>query len=254
MTGSAMRFNLRVWRQPHAKSKGRLVDYSAQDLSPDMSFLEMLDRVNEDLVCRNEDPIAFEHDCREGICGSCSLVINGVAHGPEVGTTVCQLYMRKFKNASTIIVEPFRSRAFPVIKDLVVDRFALDKIIAAGGFISANTGSAPDAHAVLVPKGDADRSMDAAQCIGCGACVAACPNGSAMLFVAAKVSHLALLPQGRTEKRQRVLNMIAAMDELGFGNCSNHYECAAACPKNISSENIARMNREFLTANFVGTE
>jgi succinate dehydrogenase / fumarate reductase, iron-sulfur subunit len=251
---SAMRFNLRVWRQPNAKSKGRLVDYSADAVSPDMSFLEMLDVVNEELVRKDSDPVAFEHDCREGICGCCSLVINGVAHGPDAGTTVCQLYMRQFKSGGTIVVEPFRSRAFPVIKDLVVDRFALDKIIAAGGFISANTGSAPDAHTIPVPKSDADRSMDAAQCIGCGACVAACPNGSAMLFVAAKVSHLALLPQGRAEKRQRVMNMVAAMDKLGFGNCSNHYECAAACPKNISAENIARMNREFLAANFIGPD
>ena len=203
---------------------------------------------------KGEEPIAFAHDCREGICGSCSLVINGVAHGPEVGTTVCQLYMRKFKNNETLVVEPFRSRAFPIIKDLVVDRFAFDKIIAAGGFITVKTGSAPDANDVLVPKIDADRAMDAAQCIGCGACVAACPNGSAMLFVAAKVSHLALLPQGKVEKRERVKAMVAKMDELGFGKCSNHYECAAACPKKISSENIARMNREFLCASFWGIE
>ena len=251
---SGRQFNLRVWRQPNVKSKGKLVNYSAQNVSPDMSFLEMLDQVNEDLVRKNADPIAFEHDCREGICGCCSLVINGVAHGPEAGTTVCQLYMRHFGKTKTITVEPFRSEAFPVIKDLIVDRFALDKIIAAGGFISANTGGAPEAQAIPVPKIDADRAMDAAQCIGCGACVAACPNGSAMLFVAAKVSHLALLPQGKAEKTQRVLNMVAAMDELGFGNCSNHYECAAACPKNISAETIARMNREYLTANFIGRE
>jgi succinate dehydrogenase / fumarate reductase, iron-sulfur subunit len=255
MTGAdKMHFVLRVWRQPDAKSKGTLVSYPAEGISPDMSFLEMLDVVNEDLVRNDTDPIAFEHDCREGICGCCSLVINGIAHGPEAGTTVCQLYMRQFRNDSTIVIEPFRSKAFPVIRDLVVDRFALDKIIAAGGFVSVNTGSAPDAHALPVPKSDADRAMDAAQCIGCGACVAACPNGSAMLFVAAKVSHLALLPQGRVEKRRRVLNMIAAMDKLGFGNCSNHYECAAACPKNISAENIARMNREFLTATFFGPD
>ncbi len=249
-----MNIKLKIWRQAGPKSKGKLVDYSASDISPDMSFLEMLDIVNESLVRKGEEAIAFEHDCREGICGCCSLVINGVAHGPEVGTTVCQLHMRHFQDNETIVVEPFRSKAFPIIKDLIVDRFAFDKIIAAGGFISAATGGAPDANSMPVPKGRTDLAMDAAQCIGCGACVAACPNASAMLFVAAKVSHLALLPQGQAEKQKRVRDMIAKMDELGFGNCSNHFECTAACPKEISAEHIARMNREFLTANVVGRE
>jgi succinate dehydrogenase / fumarate reductase iron-sulfur subunit len=253
MSGT-MNLKLKVWRQAGPKSKGKLVTYEAPGISPDMSFLEMLDEVNNALVRKGEEAIAFEHDCREGICGSCSLVINGVPHGPEAATTVCQLHMRRFQDGDTIVIEPFRSKAFPVVKDLVVDRNAFDKIIAAGGFISVNTGGAPDANAILVPKPEAEQAMDAAQCIGCGACVAACPNGSAMLFVAAKVSHLALLPQGRAEKRQRVLNMVAKMDELGFGNCSNHYECEAACPKEIKAENIARMNREFFVANFLGRE
>ena len=254
MSTQTMRVKLKVWRQPDPKTKGRLKNYVADGISPDMSFLEMLDLVNVDLVRKGEEAIAFEHDCREGICGCCSLVINGVPHGPDPGATVCQLHMRHFKDGDTIIIEPFRSKAFPVIKDLIVDRFALDKIIAAGGFITANTGGAPDGNVVPVSKLHADMAMDAAQCIGCGACVAACPNGSAMLFVAAKVSHLALLPQGRAEKQRRVRGMVAKMDELGFGNCSNHYECAAACPKEISPENIARMNREFLGAQLCGRE
>jgi succinate dehydrogenase / fumarate reductase iron-sulfur subunit len=253
MSGT-INLKLKVWRQEHAKAPGKLQDIAANNISTEMSFLEMLDVVNVELIRKGERAIAFEHDCREGICGCCSLVINGVPHGPDAGTTVCQLHMRRFKDGETVVIEPFRAKAFPVIKDLVVDRAAFDKIIAAGGFISVNTGGAQDANATPVPKINADLSMDAAQCIGCGACVAACPNSSAMLFVAAKVSHLALLPQGHPEKRQRVLNMIKKMDELGFGNCSNHYECEAACPKEISAENIARMNREYLCASLFGRE
>ncbi len=240
-----MNFKLKVWRQKDAKSAGALKDYEARDVSPDMSFLEMLDEVNSGLVRRNEEPIAFEHDCREGICGSCSQMINGVAHGPESGTTVCQLFMRSFKDGDTLVVEPWRARAFPLMRDLVVDRSAFDRIIAAGGFVSANVGGAQDANNLPVPKPEADTAMDAAQCIGCGACVAACPNASAMLFTAAKVSHLAHMPQGKPEKARRVQRMVAKMDELGFGNCSNHYECEAACPKEISVAHIALMNREY---------
>jgi len=208
-------------------------------------FLEMLDEVNNDLIRKNEEPIAFESDCREGICGTCCQMVDGVAHGPEAGTTVCQLFMRSFKDGDTIVIEPWRARAFPIVKDLVVDRSAFDQIIASGGFISANVGGAQDANCILVPKKDSDVAMDAAQCIGCGACVAACPNASAMLFVSAKVSHLAHLPQGQPEKARRALNMVAKMDELGFGNCTNHYECEAACPKEISVAHIAKMNREY---------
>jgi succinate dehydrogenase / fumarate reductase iron-sulfur subunit len=240
-----MKVKLKVWRQKDAKSSGAFKEYEAHDILPDMSFLEMLDEVNSDLIRRNEEPIAFESDCREGICGTCCQMIDGVAHGPENGTTVCQLFMRSFKDGDTITVEPWRAKAFPLVKDLVVDRSGLDQIIAAGGFISASTGGAQDANCILVPKTDSDTAMDAAQCIGCGACVAACPNASAMLFTAAKVSHLAHLPQGRPEAARRAMNMVAKMDELGFGNCSNHYECEAACPKEISVAHIAKMNREY---------
>ncbi len=243
-----MRVTLRVWRQKDARSPGRFERYEAPDVSPDMSFLEMLDAVNEGLIHQGQPPVAFDHDCREGICGSCSMMINGCAHGPERGVATCQLYMRHFKDGETITIEPWRARAFPVIRDLVVDRSAFDRIIQAGGYISVNTGDAPEANSISVPKPSADVAMDAAACIGCGACVAACPNASAMLFVAAKVSHLALLPQGQAEKAQRVLNMVEAMDREGFGNCTNHYECMAACPKSIHVKFIATMNREYLAA------
>ncbi len=219
-----------------------------------MSFLEMLDVINEELTLEGREPVAFDHDCREGICGSCGTMVNGLAHGPETGTTLCQLHMRHFKDGDTIVIEPWRSRAFKVIKDLVVDRSAFDQIIQAGGYISANTGSAPDANAVPIPKQIADKAMDAAECIGCGACVAACPNGSAMLFVGAKISQLALLPQGKPEAAKRAAAMVAKMDELGFGNCTNFTECEAQCPKEISIVNIARMNREFFKASWKSEE
>jgi len=243
-----MNLTLRVWRQKNSDDKGRLVDYAAKEISPDMSFLEMLDVVNEELVKNAREPIEFDSDCREGICGTCSLVINGVPHGPERGTAVCQLHMRKFKDGATITIEPWRAKAFPIVKDLVCDRSAFDRIIQAGGFVSVNTGGAPDGNTLPISKPDADRAMDAAQCIGCGACVAACKNASAMLFVAAKVSHLANLPQGKVEARERVLGMIAQMDKEGFGNCSNQSECQAVCPKEISVDFIAQMNREYLKA------
>jgi succinate dehydrogenase / fumarate reductase, iron-sulfur subunit len=241
-----MNLKLHVWRQAGPSASGGMVRYDAHDISPDMSFLEMLDVVNERLVERGEPPIAFDHDCREGICGSCSLMINGVAHGPHRGTATCQLHMRSFRDGDTIYVEPWRARAFPVIKDLVVDRSALDRIIAAGGFISAPTGCAPDGNAILIAKGDADTAMDAAQCIGCGACVAACPNGSASLFTAAKISHLGLLPQGQPERYQRAVRMATQMDLEGFGHCTLYGECQEACPKEISIDTITRMNRDFL--------
>ncbi len=247
-----MNLKLKVWRQKNGKEKGALKEYAAKNILPDMSFLEMLDEVNNDLIRGNEEPIVFEHDCREGICGTCSLVINGQPHGPEKGTTACQLYMRSFKDGETIVVEPWRAKAFPVLKDLAVDRSSFDQIIAAGGFISANVGGAQDANCIAISKTKSDLAMDAAQCIGCGACVAACPNASAMLFVSAKVSHLALLPQGQPEKERRVLSMVAKMDEMGFGNCSNHLECESACPKEISTTNIARMNREYGLATLKG--
>lgn len=240
-----MKVKIKVWRQKDDKTSGGFKEYEAHNLLPDMSFLEMLDEVNADLIRKNEEPIAFESDCREGICGTCCQMINGEAHGPETGTTVCQLFMRSFKDGDTIIVEPWRAKAFPIVKDLVVDRSGFDRIIAAGGFTSVNTGGAKDANTILVPKIDSDTAMDAAQCIGCGACVAACPNASAMLFVAAKVSHLAHLPQGKPERARRALNMVSMMDEVGFGNCSNHYECEGACPKEISVAHIAKMNREY---------
>jgi len=243
-----MKLTLRVWRQPNVRSSGKFERYEVSDVSPDMSFLEMLDVLNEDLVARGIEPIAFDHDCREGICGMCSLVINGEAHGPARGVAACQLHMRRFKEGATITIEPWRARAFPVIKDLVVDRSAFDRIIQAGGYISVSTGGVPEANAIPVPKDAAEEAMDAAACIGCGACVAACPNASAMLFVAAKVSHLAQLPQGQVEKARRVLAMVDAMDAEGFGNCTNHYECMAACPKQIHVKFIAQMNREYLKA------
>jgi succinate dehydrogenase / fumarate reductase iron-sulfur subunit len=239
---------LKVWRQPGPGATGRLVDYEARDISPDASFLEMLDVVNERLTERGESPIAFDHDCREGICGSCGMMLNGVAHGPMKGTATCQLHMRSFNDGDLVIVEPWRARSFPVVRDLMVDRGALDRIVAAGGYVSVNTGSAPDGNAIPVPKTDADGAMDAAQCIGCGACVAACPNGSASLFTAAKITHLALLPQGQPERRRRALRMVAQMDAEGFGGCTLFGECQEACPKEISIETISQMNRDYLLA------
>ena len=246
-----MNLTLHVWRQNRATGTGHFVQYQARNVSPDMSFLEMLDVVNEDLIVRGEDPIAFDHDCREGICGTCGFVINGIAHGPRRGTTVCQLHMRSFKDGDTLYLEPWRARGFPVLRDLVVDRSAFDRIIQAGGFISAPTGSAPEANSLLVPKESAELSMDAAECIGCGACVAACPNASAMLFTAAKVSHLGLLPQGQPERYQRVISMVAKMEQEGFGNCTNIGECEAACPKGIRLEFIARLNRDYIKASLI---
>lgn len=246
-----MNLTLYVWRQRNSADKGRMVRYDAKDISPDMSFLEMLDVVNERLIANNEDPIAFDHDCREGICGTCGMMINGVAHGPRKATTACQLHMRSFKDGDTIYIEPWRASAFPVIKDLIVNRSAFDRIIQSGGFISVSTGSAPDGNAIPIAKEKADLSMDAAACIGCGACVAACPNGSAMLYTSAKVSHLALLPQGEPERFRRVLNMVKQMDTEGFGNCTNHRECEAVCPKEISIDFITLLNREFLKASFL---
>lgn len=245
-----MNLTLKIWRQKNAGAKGKFITYRVKDISPDSSFLEMLDLLNEELMQKGEDPIAFDHDCREGICGMCSLVINGRPHGPEAGTTACQLHMRKFKDGETIYIEPWRATAFPIVKDLVVDRSALDRIIAAGGYISVNTGSAPEANSTLVPKPKAELAMDAAACIGCGACVAVCKNASAMLFASAKISHLGLLPQGRTEHPARVLSMIEAMDKEGFGGCTNQKKCEAVCPKEIKFSNIARMNREYLKSVF----
>jgi succinate dehydrogenase / fumarate reductase iron-sulfur subunit len=249
-----MRLTLQVWRQNGPDAPGTLVRYEAPDVSPDMSFLEMLDVVNERLMEGGEDPIAFAHDCREGICGSCSLMINGVAHGPVRGAATCQVHMRSFDDGSTIYIEPWRARAFPVIKDLVVDREALDRIIQAGGFISAPTGGAPDANAILVPKQDVDDAMDAAACIGCGACVAACPNASASLFTAAKVSHLGMLPQGQPERYRRVERMVEQMDLEAFGGCTLYGECQEACPKLISIDTIARMNRDYFRAGLMQRE
>jgi succinate dehydrogenase / fumarate reductase, iron-sulfur subunit len=249
-TSSALSVTLRVWRQAGPGQSGRFVEYPATNLSPDMSFLEMLDVVNDELTVAGLEPIAFAHDCREGICGTCSLVIDGKPHGPHRGVATCQTYLRSFANGAVITIEPFRAEAFPVIKDLVTDRTSFDKIQQAGGFITARAGSAPDANATLIAKGDADLAMDAAQCIGCGACVAACKNASAMLFVAAKVSHLGLLPQGQAERDRRVLAMMNTADALGFGGCTNQYECSAACPKLISHDFIARLNRDFIGASF----
>ncbi len=245
-----MNLTLKVWKQKNKDSKGRFETYDAKGISPDMSFLEMFDVVNEQLISAGKEPIAFDHDCREGICGMCSMYINGRPHGPKGGITTCQLHMRSFNNGDTIVVEPWRGAAFPVIKDLAVDRSSFDRIMSAGGFVSVNTGNAKDANNILIPKDDADTAFDAAACIGCGACVAACKNSSAMLFVSAKVSQLSLLPQGKVEKQDRVLNMVKQMDEEGFGNCTNTGACEAECPKSISLENIARMNREYLGAGF----
>ena len=249
-----MRFTLKIWRQENAKAKGRFETYKVDDISPDCSFLEMLDILNSHLIAdKIAHPVCFDNDCREGICGMCGLYINGRPHGNDDGVTTCQLHMRKFTDGETIWIEPWRAKAFPVIRDLVVDRTAFDKIIQAGGYISATTGGVPDANSILVPKDKADKAMDAAECIGCGACVAACKNASAMLFVGAKVSHLALLPQGRVEAADRVQKMVKKMDELGFGNCTNTYACEAECPKQIKRTNIARLNREWIAAR-VGKE
>ena len=246
-----MDFTLKIWRQKNSEVKGKFVSYKISNISSDSSFLEMLDVLNEQLILSNQEPVAFDHDCREGICGCCSLYINGRPHGPDEKITVCQLHMRKFKDGDQIVVEPWRARPFPVIKDLIVDRTAFDKIIMEGGFVTVNTGNAPDAHAVAIAKENADLAFDAATCIGCGACVAACKNASAMLFVSAKVSQFALLPQGKVESVGRVLAMVAKMDELGFGNCSNTGACEAECPKGISLTNIARINREFIKARVI---
>ena len=245
---------LHVWRQASPNAAGKFVTYEANDVSPDMSFLEMLDVVNEGLVAEGKEPIAFDHDCREGICGSCGMMINGIAHGPMKATATCQLHMRHFRDGDVIWVEPWRARAFPVVKDLVVNRGALDRIIAAGGFVSVNTGSAPEANSIPVPKQDADDAMDAAACIGCGACVAACPNGSASLFTAAKVSHLGLLPHGQPERLRRAVRMVAQMDAEGFGHCTFFGECQEACPKEISIDTIARMNHDYLRASLARRE
>ncbi|RME99905.1 MAG: succinate dehydrogenase/fumarate reductase iron-sulfur subunit [Chloroflexi bacterium] len=251
-----MKLNLKIWRQPSQQAQGQLVDYQLDNVSEDSSFLEMLDLLNEQLIENGDEPVAFDHDCREGICGMCSLVINGVAHGQDrekiKQVTVCQLHMRNFSDGETIVIEPWRSAAFPVLKDLIVNRTAFDRIIQAGGYISVSTGSAADANALPIPKKKADVSMDAAACIGCGACVAACPNGSAMLFTSAKITHLGVLPQGETERYQRVVNMVAQMDKEGFGGCTNMGECEAVCPKEISLDFIARMNRDLISAAFRG--
>ena len=245
---------LKIWRQNGPGVKGTLATFQAADISTDMSFLEMLDVLNEKLTMEGNDPVAFDHDCREGICGMCGVVVNGRPHGPEKGTTLCQLHMRHFSDGDTIVIEPWRARAFPIIKDLVVDRSAFDTIIQTGGYISVNTGGAQDGNAVAVPQADAEKAMDAAACIGCGACVAACPNAAAMLFTGAKISHLALLPQGRPEAAKRAIDMLRTMDALGFGNCTNERECQVECPKEISIVNIARLNREFLKAGFASEE
>jgi len=248
-----MKLNLKVWRQKNAAAEGKLVDYTVDGLNPDMSFLEMVDVLNDHLIKKGEEPVAFDHDCREGICGMCSMYINGRAHGPQHAATTCQLYLRSFKDGDTVYVEPWRSKAFPLVRDLAVDRSAFDRIIAAGGFVSVNTGQAQDANDLPVEKMLADKAMDAAACIGCGACVAACPNSAAMLFVSAKISQLALLPQGQPERDLRALRMVNQMDEEGFGNCSNIAACEAECPKEIKLTNIARMNRDYLAA-AIGSE
>ncbi len=244
-----MKLTLHIWRQPGPGGRGRFVKYDVDDVSPNMSFLEMLDVLNESLIAKNEEPVAFDHDCREGICGACGMVINGVPHGPQSATTTCQLHMRKFKDGDVLWIEPWRARAFPIVRDLIVDRSALDRIIQAGGYVSARTGSAPDGNTIPIAKDTADLAMDAAACIGCGACVAACPNASAMLFTAAKVSHLGLLPQGQPERQTRVIEMVARMDEEGFGGCTNHGACQEACPKEISIDFITRLNRDLIRAN-----
>ncbi|MFK5854569.1 MAG: succinate dehydrogenase/fumarate reductase iron-sulfur subunit [Bacteroidota bacterium] len=243
-----MDLKLKIWRQSNADAKGKFVEYPVHNISKDASFLEMMDILNEELVANGDEPVAFDHDCREGICGMCSLFINGHPHGPDGSITTCQLHMRNFKDGETVVIEPWRAKPFPIIKDLMVDRTAFDTIIQAGGYVSINTGGVPDANAIPIKKENADLAMDAAACIGCGACVAACKNASAMLFVSAKVSQFALLPQGKVEAKKRVENMVMVMDELGFGNCTNTYACEVECPKDISVANIARMNREFLVA------
>ena len=249
-----MNLTLHIWRQKNPKSPGRLVKYKVEGISPDQSFLEMIDQLNQGLIEKGEEPVAFDHDCREGICGACSMVINGVPHGPQRGTTTCQLHMRHFRDGATLYVEPFRARAFPVLRDLVVDRGALDRVQQAGGYVSVNTGAAPDGNAILVPKPEADTAFDAASCIGCGACVAACKNASAMLFIAAKVGQLAHLPQGQPERTRRTVAMIEQADREGLGSCTNYYECEAVCPKNISARFIAEMNRDYLRAALLGRE
>ena len=242
--------SLEIWRQKNSRAQGDFETYQLQSISTDMSFLEMLDVLNEKLTREGKEPVAFDHDCREGICGTCGAVVNGIAHGPEPETTLCQLHMRHFESGDTIVIEPFRSRAFPIQKDLVVDRSALDRIIQAGGYVSVNTGGTPDGNAIIIPSPTAELAMDAAACIGCGACVASCPNGAAMLFTGAKISQLSLLPQGQAERKERALAMVQVMDKEGFGNCTNERECEAVCPKGISIRNIARMNREFVKASF----
>jgi succinate dehydrogenase / fumarate reductase iron-sulfur subunit len=249
-----LNLTLKIWRQASPAAPGEFRIYKVYEVSTEMSFLEMLDVLNEDLVSRGEEPVAFDHDCREGICGTCGVMINGQAHGPDRETTTCQLHMRRFKSGDEIVIEPWRARAFPVLRDLVVDRSAFDRIIAAGGYVSVNAGNAPDGNAVLVPRQDADKALDAAACIGCGACVASCKNASAMLFVSAKVSQMSLLPQGKPERAPRVQKMVAQMDEEGFGGCTNTYECEAACPASISVSNIARLNREYLRASLTSPE
>jgi succinate dehydrogenase / fumarate reductase iron-sulfur subunit len=243
-----VKLKLHIWRQPNPKAPGRLIAYQADNVSPDMSFLEMLDELNERLIKEGLEPVAFDHDCREGICGSCSMMINGQAHGPERGGTTCQLHMRSFRDGDEIVIEPWRAKAFPIVKDLVVDRSAFDRIIQSGGYVSVNTGGAPDGNCLPIPKVDQDKAMDAAQCIGCGACVAACPNASAMLFLSAKAGHLGKLPQGRTEQKDRVKNMVAAHDREGFGHCTNIGECEAACPKEIGTDFIAMLNADYVAS------
>jgi len=252
MSAKKININLKIWRQVNKEAPGSMVDYRLEGVSTDSSFLEMIDQLNEQLIAKNDEPVAFDHDCREGICGMCSMMINGNAHGPEKATTTCQLHMRKFKDEDTIVVEPWRAKAFPVLKDLMVDRSAFDKIQSAGGFVSINTGNAQDANAILIGQETAELAMDAAQCIGCGACVASCKNASAMLFVGAKISQYALLPQGKVEAKDRAIKMVNKMDKLGFGNCTNEAECEASCPKEISISNIARMNREYLKSAVTG--
>ena len=249
-----MELNLHIWRQEKPTSPGKMVAYTLKDVSPDSSFLEMLDQLNEELIEKGEEPVAFDHDCREGICGACSLVINGVPHGPEKATTTCQLHMRHFKNGDNVHIAPFRAKAFGVVKDLVVDRSSFDRIIQAGGYVGINTGGTPDANCLAISKTESDVAMDAAACIGCGACVASCKNASAMLFVSAKVSHLAHLPQGQPERDRRALKMVDQMDQEGFGNCTNQYECEAACPKEIGVKFIAKLNREYLRASLTHEE
>jgi succinate dehydrogenase / fumarate reductase iron-sulfur subunit len=252
MSHGNMNLTLKVWRQKNDKEKGKLIAYPVKNISPDMSFLEMFDVLNEELISKGEEPIAFDHDCREGICGMCSMYINGRPHGPKRGITTCQLHMRSFKDGDTIVVEPWRAAAFPVIKDLTVDRSAFDRVISKGGFISVNTGNAQDANNIPIPKPDADAAFEAAACIGCGACVAVCKNASAMLFTAAKVAHLGFLPQGQPERHKRVLRMVHQMDSEGFGNCTNTLDCEAACPKGISADNIAKLNQDYLKAKLKG--